>query len=157
MVAGPDARHHVWYGPEGYLRSKLVLLVTLRSRCVPFCSRQAQMLCTMAGMFLRCRQARRTVTQRVVGSAVAVHPRRRFPCRGAEVDSRGPDASSDQRDSPVAPQHGDRCPCCTVVQDILVGTPRLIPMVSLTIEIPSSSLTRQLMSLLHRSCRTFLS
>ena len=47
-------------------------------------------------------------------SAVAAHrPGRRFPCLGAEADSNGLDCSSDQRDSPVAPQHGDRCLCCT--------------------------------------------
>ena len=37
--------------------------------------------------------------------------RRRFPCRGAEAVSCGPDCLSDQRDSPVVGQ-SDRCPCC---------------------------------------------
>ena len=36
---------------------------------------------------------------------------RRFPCRGAEAGSHGPDCSSDHRDSPVAREQGDRCPC----------------------------------------------
>ena len=44
-------------------------------------------------------------------------------CRGAEEDSHGLDCSTDRRNSPLAPQ------------DIPVVTPRLIPMVSLTIEI----------------------
>ena len=34
------------------------------------------------------------------------------PCRGAEAFYGGPDCSSDQRDFPVALQHGDRCPSC---------------------------------------------
>ena len=36
----------------------------------------------------------------------------RFPCRGAEAGSHGPVCSEDHRDSSVAPQHGDGCPCC---------------------------------------------
>ena len=45
-------------------------------------------------------------------------------CRGAEADSHGLDSSADHRNSPVAPQ------------DIPVVSPRLIPMVSFTIDIP---------------------
>ena len=37
-----------------------------------------------------------------------------FSRRGAEADSHGLACSEDHRDSLVAPQHGDRCPCCTV-------------------------------------------
>ena len=58
-----------------------------------------------------------------------------YSCRGAEADSHGPGCSADHRDSPVA-VHGGRCPVAQVVQDIPVGTPRLIPMVSLAMDIP---------------------
>ena len=59
-------------------------------------------------------------------------------CRGS---SHGPDCSSDHRDSPVARVHGDPCPCSAVRasstgRHVPVVTPRLIPMVSLTMGIP---------------------
>ena len=47
-----------------------------------------------------------------------------FSCRGAVADSHGLDCSADHRNSPVAPQ------------DTPVVTPRLIPMVPLTMDIP---------------------
>ena len=64
-----------------------------------------------------------------------------FTRRGAEAaDSHGPDCSSDQRVSPVLGRQGDRCPCCTGCAGFCRGA-ELIPMVLLTMEIPSCSST----------------
>ena len=108
---------------------------------------------------------RRTVTQRDFGSAVAVSPCRRFPCR-AEVDSHGPDALSDQRDCPGTGRAGHSCRdaeailarCVQRQVAWLRSAVVHIPVVAQSfIEIPLLPYTWWSMSLLRRSCRAFLS
>ena len=86
------------------------------------------------------------------------------PCRGAEAFSHGPDCSSDHRDSRVAVNKVIDAPVMQAVRVpqvviIPVATQRLIPMVSLTMEIPQLLLDEVVDVLLcrwcefHRCCR----
>ena len=155
MSSGPDALHHGRHGPEGQLRSEILvpqlqflhvvdfpvvvqrLIPTVQTLCrtrgiaqllytvidVPVAFRAGHSCNDAEAILARCVQ--RQVPW--LRSAVAAHLQGRpHPCRGAEF----------HRDSPVAVYMVVDVPVAQVVQDIPVGTQRLVSMVSLTIEIP---------------------
>ena len=66
---------------------------------------------------------------------------RQHPCRGA-LASLGPDCSSDHRDSPVAREQGDRCPCYAVRAGSTGGASFTGAVVEKTVVLPQLHLLR---------------
>ena len=146
LQTGPYACHFGRYGPEGHLRSWLVLLVALLSRCVSFvlvrrrCS-ASWPVCSFIVVRPRCSSSWLACTRRTVYAA-------RFWFRSCSFSMSSDFPVVVQR---LIPTVQTLCrtrgiaqlllntvidvPVAVVVQDTPVGTQRLIPMVSLTIEI----------------------
>ena len=154
-----DACHHGWYGPERAVRGAVQKTADFPQ--LQFIVKSSIALLWCKGRFFMAL----TIQQTLVIPQLLLYMVVDAP--GLQVVqislswrrglSRGPDCSSDHRDSPVAHRHGGLCPCCAcrasstgpgqcspVMQAVRVpqvviipiAAQRLTSMVSLTMEIP---------------------
>ena len=164
------ARHHGWYGPErqysscarrrlGQWLMRGWFYWSCTSCCVPLRCRQAQDACHH-GRYGPEGALRGAVQTTADFPQLQFIAGRRFPCRGAEADSHGPDCSADHRNSSVSPVHGGRCLWFAGRADFPVVAQRLVPWSGLFVgpsRFPSCSLTRWPMSMLCLSCKFYRS